>query len=256
MLAAERRTLILEKLMDEKKVVVSELGELFGVSEETIRRDLDKLTKEGMAVKSYGGAVLNENNNIDMPFNVRKKKNLAGKQKIASLIAGLIEDGDHIILDPSTTAVSIVKSIRDKERLTIVTNSIEVLVELGDTNGWDVISSGGTLKENYLALVGSRAIEGISSFHADKVVISCKGIDMEQGVTDANDMFSQVKQTMLRSAKQRILAVDCTKFNEVAFSQICRMEDVDMVVTDLRPTDGWLKYFEERGITCLYGEEA
>ena len=178
MLAAERRTLILEKLMDEKKVVVSELGELFGVSEETIRRDLDKLTKEGMAVKSYGGAVLNENNNIDMPFNVRKKKNLAGKQKIASLIAGLIEDGDHIILDPSTTAVSIVKSIRDKERLTIVTNSIEVLVELGDTNGWDVISSGGTLKENYLALVGSRAIEGISSFHADKVVISCKGIDM------------------------------------------------------------------------------
>ena len=142
MLAAERRTLILEKLMDEKKVVVSELGELFGVSEETIRRDLDKLTKEGMAVKSYGGAVLNENNNIDMPFNVRKKKNLAGKQKIASLIAGLIEDGDHIILDPSTTAVSIVKSIRDKERLTIVTNSIEVLVELGDTNGWDVISSG------------------------------------------------------------------------------------------------------------------
>ena len=69
-------------------------------------------------------------------------------------------------------------------------------------------------------------------------------------------MFSQVKQTMLRSAKQRILAVDCTKFNKVAFSQICRMEDVDMVVTDLRPTDGWLKYFEERGITCLYGEEA
>ncbi len=255
MLAAERRTLILEKLMDEKKVVVSELGELFGVSEETIRRDLDKLTKEGMAVKSYGGAVLNENNNIDMPFNVRKKKNLAGKQKIASLIAGLIEDGDHIILDPSTTAVSIVKSIRDKERLTIVTNSIEVLVELGDTNGWDIISTGGTLKENYLALVGSRAIEGISSFHADKVVISCKGIDMEQGVTDANDMFSQVKQTMLRSAKQRILAVDCTKFHKVAFSQICRIEDIDMVVTDLRPTDSWLKYFEERGIKCLYGEE-
>lgn len=255
MLAAERRTLILEKLMDEKRVVVSELGELFGVSEETIRRDLDKLTKEGMAIKSYGGAVLNENNNIDMPFHVRQKKNLSGKQKIASLIAGLIEDGDHIILDPSTTAVSIVKSIREKERLTIVTNSIEVLVELGETSGWDIISTGGTLKENYLALVGPRAIEGISSFHADKVVLSCKGIDMEQGITDANDMFSQVKQTMLRSAKQKILAVDCTKFNKVAFSQICRIEDITMVVTDIRPSDNWMRYFEERGITCLYGEE-
>lgn len=256
MLAAERRTLILEKLMDEKKVVVSELGELFGVSEETIRRDLDRLTKEGMAIKSYGGAVLNENNNIDMPFHVRQKKNLAGKQKIAMLIADLIEDGDHIILDPSTTAVSIVKSIRNKERLTIVTNSIEVLVELGETEGWDIISTGGTLKENYLALVGPRAMEGISSFHADKLVLSCKGIDMEQGITDANDMFSQVKQTMLRAAKQKILAVDCTKFNKVAFSQICRIEDIDMVVTDIRPSDSWLRYFEERGIKCLYGEEA
>lgn len=256
MLAAERRTLILEKLMDEKKVVVSELGELFGVSEETIRRDLDKLTKEGMAIKSYGGAVLNENNNIDMPFNVRKKKNLPGKQKIASLIAALIEDGDHIILDPSTTAVSIVKSLRDKERLTIITNSIEVLVELAETNGWDVISSGGTLKENYLALVGPRAMEGISSFNADKVILSCKGIDMEKGITDANDMFSQVKQTMLRSAKQKILAVDSTKFNRVAFSQICKADDIDMVVTDIRPSDEWMEYFEERGIECLYGEES
>lgn len=257
MLAAERRTLILEKLMEEKKVVVSELGELFGVSEETIRRDLDKLTKEGMAIKSYGGAVLNENNNIDMPFQIRKKKNLPGKQKIASLIATLIGDGDHIILDPSTTAVSIIKSLRDqeKERLTIITNSIEVLMELADSSGWDIISSGGTLKENYLALVGPRAMEYISSFHADKVILSCKGIDMEKGITDANEMFSQVKQTMLRSAKQKILAVDCTKFGRVAFSRICQTDDVDLVVTDVRPSEEWLNYFRERGIECLYGEE-
>lgn len=256
MLAAERRTLILEKLMEEKKVVVSELGELFAVSEETIRRDLDKLNKEGLAIKSYGGAVLNENNNIDMPFHIRQKKNLPGKQKIASIIASLIEDGDHIILDPSTTAVSIVKSLRDKERLTIITNSIEVLVELADTNGWDIISTGGTLKENYLALVGPRAMEGIGSFNADKVILSCKGIDMEKGITDANDMFSQVKRTMLCSAKQKILAVDCTKFGRVAFSQICRVNEIDMIVTDVCPSDEWMKYFEERGIKCLYGEEA
>lgn len=256
MLAAERRTLILEKLIDEKRVVVSELGELFGVSEETIRRDLDKLGKEGMAIKSYGGAVLNENNNIDIPFNVRKKKNMPGKQKIASIIAALIEDGDHIILDPSTTAVSIVKSLQDKERLTIITNSIEVLVELADTNGWDIISTGGTLKENYLALVGPRAMEEIASYHADKVILSCKGIDMQKGITDANDLFSQVKQTMLRSAKEKILAVDCTKFGRIAFSRICQFDEIDLVVTDVKPSDEWMKFFEEKGIRCLYGEEA
>lgn len=255
MLAAERRNLILEKLQDEKKVVVSELSELFDVSEETIRRDLEKFDREGLATKSYGGAVLNENNNIDMPFNVRKKKNMQGKRVIADLIRGLISDGEHIIVDPSTTAVPIVQALRGKERLTIITNSIEVLLELTDVPGWDVISTGGTLKENYLALVGARAIDSISSFNADKVILSCKGIDMKRGITDANDMFSQVKKSMLRSAAQRILAVDRTKFGRVAFSQICMLEDIDMVVTDVQPSEEWLHFFEQRRIKCLYGKE-
>lgn len=255
MLAAERRSLILEKLQEEKRVVVSELSELFHVSEETIRRDLDKLDKEGLAEKSYGGAVLIENNNTDMPFNVRKKKNMHGKKMIADIIKTLIADGDHIIVDPSTTAVSIVKALRDKKRLTIVTNSIEVLVELADASGWDVISTGGTLRENYLALVGPRALEGINSFNADKLILSCKGIDMEKGITDANEMFSQVKKAMLHSAKQKILAVDSTKFEKVAFSQICEVGDIDMVVTDVRPSESWMEYFKDKGITCLYGEE-
>ena len=255
MLAVERRNLILEKLQDEKKVVVSELSALFDVSEETIRRDLDKLDKEGLAVKSYGVAVLVENNNVDMPFNVRKKKNMQGKRIIANIIKDLISDGDHIIVDPSTTAVSIVKALREKKRLTIVTNSIEVLVELADATGWDVISTGGTLRENYLALVGPRALDGISTFNADKLILSCKGIDMEKGITDANEMFSQVKRAMLHSAKQKILAVDSTKFEKVAFSQICDVADLDMVVTDVRPSDAWMEYFKDKGITCLYGEE-
>lgn len=255
MLAVERRNLILEKLQEEKKVVVSELSALFGVSEETIRRDLDKLDKEGLATKSYGGAILNENSGIDMPFNIRKKRNMRGKQLIARLVEELVADGEHIILDPSTTAVAIVKALKNRKRLTVITNSIEVLVELSDVSGWDVISTGGTLRENYLALVGPRAVEGISCFNADKVILSCKGLDLEKGITDANEMFSQVKQAMLRSAKQRILAVDHTKFNNVAFSHICELTSIDMVVTDKKPSAEWMAYFAEKGIACIYGED-
>lgn len=255
MLAVERRNLILEKLQDEKRVLVSELSELFEVSEETIRRDLDKLDKEGLATKTYGGAVLVENTNTDMPFSVRKKRNMRGKGIMADIIASLISDGDHIILDPSTTAVSIVKALKDKKRLTIVTNSIEVLVELADVSGWEVISTGGTLRENYLALVGPKALESINSFHADKVILSCKGIDLEKGISDSNEMFSQVKKAMLRSAHQRILAADHTKFDKIAFSQICEVAEIDMVVTDVRPSDAWVEYFKDKGIDCLYGEE-
>lgn len=255
MLAAERRNLILEKLQEEKKVVVSELSALFGVSEETIRRDLDRLDKEGLAYKSYGGATLNENSSIDLPFNIRKKSNMAGKRVIARLVDELVQEGDHIILDPSTTAVAIVKALKGKRRLSVITNSIEVLVELSDVTGWDVISTGGTLRENYLALVGPRALEGIHSFNADKVILSCKGLDLEKGLTDSNEMFSQVKQVMLQSAKQRILAVDHTKFNNVAFSKICELSSIDMVVTDYKPSPEWLGYFSEKGIECLYGTD-
>ena len=104
MLALERRNLILEKLQDEKRVVVSELSQMYGVSEETIRRDLDKLEKEGLAIKSYGGAVINEDVSIDLPFNVRKNQNVVGKQKMAEIVASLVHDGEHLLLDASTTA--------------------------------------------------------------------------------------------------------------------------------------------------------
>ncbi len=256
MLAVERRNLILEKLQDEKKVVVSELSALFDVSEETIRRDLDKLDKEGLATKSYGGAVLNENTSLDMPFNVRKKRNMQGKQLIAELVSGLIQEGEHIIVDPSTTAVAIAKALKSRKRLTVITNSIEVLVELSDVSGWDIISTGGTMRENYLALVGPKATDVISSFHVDRAVISCKGLDMVHGITDSNEMFSQVKQTMLKSAKQRILAVDHTKFGNIAFSRIGELSAIDMVVTDVRPSEEWMEYFAEKGIECLYGRES
>ena len=105
MLALERRNLILEKLQEEKRVVVSELSQLYSVSEETIRRDLDKLEKEGLATKSYGGAVINEDVGIDLPFNIRKNQNVQGKQKMAEIAASMVNDGDHIFLDASTTAV-------------------------------------------------------------------------------------------------------------------------------------------------------
>ena len=193
MLAVERRNLILEKLQEDKKVIVSELSQEFQVSEETIRRDLDKLDKDGLAVKSYGGAVLNENTSLDMPFNIRKKNNPAGKQKIAKIVETLIEDGDHIILDPSTTAVFIAKALKQKERLTVITNSIEVILELSDVADWNIISSGGSLKEGYLALVGPRAIEGLGAFNVEKVVLSCKGLDMEKGITDGNELHCLIQ---------------------------------------------------------------
>lgn len=254
MLALERRNLILEKLQEEKRVVVSELSQQFQVSEETIRRDLEKMEKEGVAIKSYGGAVLNETTSIDMPFNVRKKENVAGKQKIAELVADQIHNGEHIILDASSTAVFIAKAIKDKENLTVITNSIEIMIELSDVSDWNIICSGGTLKEGYLALVGPKTAEGFNSFNAEKAIFSCKGIDMEKGITDGNELFSYTKQMMMKSAKETILVIDNSKFDKVAFSKLCDANAVDTVITDEKPDDKWITFFERHNIKCIYPE--
>lgn len=255
MLAVERRNLILEKLQKDKRVIVSEISQLYNVSEETIRRDLDKLDKDGLAIKSYGGAVINENTNIDLPFNVRKTHNVSGKQRIAELVASLIHDGDHIMLDASTTAVFISKAIKEKQHLTVITNSLEIVIELSDVSDWNVISSGGQIKEGYLALVGPRAINSLEVFNVETTVISCKGFDQVKGFTDSNDQFAQAKQVMLKAAKQCVLAVDSSKFDTIAFSKVGDLHDVDVIVTDKKPSRKWMEFMEKMGVDCLYPEE-
>ncbi len=119
----------------------------------------EKLEQDGFATKSYGGAVLNENVGIDMPLNIRSKKNVAAKQKMAEIAASLIHDGDHIMLDASSTDLFIAKAIKSKQRLTVITNSIEIILELSELPGCNIVSTGGNLKEGYLALLGPRAEE-------------------------------------------------------------------------------------------------
>ena len=255
MLAVERRKLILEKVHTQKKVIVSELSKEFDVSEETIRRDLDKLADEGHVIKSYGGAVINEIGSIDLPFNVRWKSNSVGKQKIADLINREIKDGDHIFLDASTTAVFIAKNIKQKKQLTVITNSIENLLELSDVSGWDIISTGGLLKAGSMSLLGKRATESIERYNADKVFLSCKGIDIVKGVTEGKEETGTIKQSMIGAAKKVYLTVDSSKFDKVAFSTICPLSKIDVVVTDKRPDAKWMETFKKLNIQCIYPKD-
>lgn len=252
MLAIERRNAILSKLQAEKKVVVSDLSTLFDVTEETIRRDLEKLENEGLAKKTYGGAVLNESLNIDLPYIVRKKANVSGKQYIATLIGDMISDGDHIILDGSSTALFVSKHIKDKKNITVITNSVEILLELSDRKDWNILSTGGSLKEGGLSLVGYQAERMISTFHVDLAVFSSKGIDIENGVTDSNESDAQIKKLILKASKKRILAVDSSKFDKTSFTKICEISDVDMIVTDSEPSEAWVNATQNAGVELVY----
>ena len=117
MLAIERKNEILSILQKEQRVLVAELSTRYQVTEETIRRDLEKLEKEGFVKKTYGGAVLNKNSTIDMPLKIREKTNRKEKQKIAQTVASLIEDGESIMLDSSSTSLMIAQELKQKKKL-------------------------------------------------------------------------------------------------------------------------------------------
>ena len=254
MLAIERRNAILEKLQAERRVVVSELSQIYKVSEETIRRDLEKLENDGFAIKSYGGAVINENANVDLPFNIRKKRNVISKQKIAEVISSRIKDGTSIMLDASSTAVYIAKALKERKNLTLITNSIEILIEMFDTPNVNVLSTGGAMREGSFALVGPQTDKMLNSYHVDMAIVSAKGFDLETGMTDTEELHANNKKTMLHAGRQKVLAVDSSKFGKTALTEIGTLEDISMVVTDAKPNEVWLQAFKEYGIECIYPE--
>ncbi len=252
MLAIERRNAILAKLSAEGKVIVADLSREFDVTEETIRRDLEKLDKEGVVKKTYGGAIANESLNTDLPFNVRKRTNVLQKQQIAEKIADLIHDGDYIMLDASSTAIFVVKSIKNRKNITLVTNSVEILLELADKTDWNVLSTGGALKKGALALVGTSAERMIRGFHVDLAVCSSKGVDLNMGITDSNEKDSEIKQAIFAAADRKILAVDSSKFDKISFVKVCEMSDVNTIVTDSKPSDRWVEHLKENNVDLIY----
>ena len=251
MLAIERRGEIMAALAQEKSVLVADLANKYGVTEETIRRDLERLEKEGVAKRTYGGAVIVENTGIDASFRIRAKTNVEQKMIIAGKVLDLVENGENIILDASSTCVLIAKKLKKKDRLTIITNSVEILLEFADCKNISVISTGGVLRESSLSLVGRDAERLLGNFTADKAIISCKGIDFDKGVTESNIAETEIKRAMVGSAKQVILALDSSKFSKLSFTRLMDLRRAHIVVTDDAPGPEWKEWFEINNIKLL-----
>lgn len=254
MLAIERKNEIMNKLRLEQRVLVSELAVHYGVTEETIRRDLDKLEKEGYATKTYGGAIWGNSLKTDLSYTIRNKTNVEAKTAIAKGISDMIHDGDHLMLDDSSTSLFVAKHLKDKKNLTIITYSVEIVVELSGVEGFTILCTGGQLRPTSLALDGFQVPQILSKFHVDKAIISCKGIDPEAGITDSSEQNAMAKQTMIKAARQTILALDDSKFDKVAFTQVAPLENVHLVVTNRCPEEHWQRFFREHDLPCLYPE--
>ena len=136
----------------------------------------------------------------------------------------------------------------------MITNSFEIIIELFDAQDWTVLSTGGVSREGSFALVGPQTDRMLKTYHVDKAIISCKGIDVTAGITDSDELHADNKRTMLKAAKERILAVDKSKFDKTAFTEIGTLDEISTVITDEKPEAKWLQVFQDSGVECIYPE--
>ncbi len=251
MLGIERRQRIIKLIQDDKKVYVSNLSQLFKVTEETIRRDLEKLENEGILTRTYGGAVLNQYTLEDLPFQTRTSMNHEMKQNISLKAATLIHDNDTIMIDASTTCLELLHALQKKKGITIITNSVKIPYDFISSN-FNIISTGGTLRAHSLALVGSVAQNALQNYYVNMAVMSCKGLSFDNGIMESNEPESEFKRRMIKQAEIVILLVDHTKFDKTAFIKLFDFSDIDYIVTDQKPDAAWLELFNTHNVKVIY----
>lgn len=248
MISKDRMSIIKQILLNDKKVVVSDLSSHFSVTEETIRRDLDKLETEKFITRTYGGAILNNVETAsNIPFYKRAAYNIDAKKQIAITAQKVLENQHTMFADSSTTVMETIKLLKNRDDLTIVSNSAEMARELfiSKVNSF---STGGMLNKKSLAYEGDLAEDAIRRYNTDVAVISCKGIDQETGVTDTNESQARLKKLMIKQAKTVMLLIDSSKFDSKAFVKLTDFNNITHIVTDKKPSDAWLKFFSTQGI--------
>lgn len=252
MLAANRHEEIMKLINKDRFVRVSYLSKLFDVSEETIRRDLDKLESDGLLKKLHGGAVPIDISNISniKPIQERSSENIDEKTIIARLALELIDDDDTLILDTGSTIFQFARIIGNK-KLTAITNDISIAYELSQKNSINLIMPGGIKRQGSYNLVGTDCEKAIGAFNVNKVFISASGIKLQQGLTSSNNADASVKKAMMKSAAQVICLVDHSKFGKAALLSFASFKDIDILVTDAPVEKSYAEALLDAGVKIV-----
>lgn len=246
MFALERQKHILEVLREEGSVSVNRLSKTLSVTEETIRRDLEKLEKEDALMRTHGGAIPVDNQ--EMPLEKRKQTNTAIKEKLARAAVKLITPGDSVFLDASTTTFFIAKELKKMKKVTIVTNSLRILNELADVPDIKVISIGGLVSQNQ-SLVGSQAVNCIKeNYYVNKMFFSSRGISIDAGILESNEQECAIKQCMIANAKSKFYMFDRSKVGRIGLSKLAGFDDIDHVIAEKNFAEELRKKFNEYNI--------
>lgn len=240
----ERKRVIVDQLKLDGRVKVPELSQRFAVSEETVRRDLLLLEREGLAKRVYGGAVPSKPTNYEPPYLQRQKEKALEKERIGRAAAALVSSGDTIAIDVGTTTLELAKAIAGRERLTVLTNSLAVAYHLMESlNGGrftgKIIVIGGELNPEQQSMSGTMAERTISQFRVDKAFISVGGVSPNRGISDYDLAETGMSRRMAEAAGQTIVLADDSKLNKEAFVEIVPLRSVHTIVSNVAAPREW-----------------
>ncbi len=232
LIPAQRQALIRERLENSKVVSNAELCDLLGVSEATVRRDLELLEEQGILERTHGGAVLSQQMRLEPEYSTRARSHTEEKLGIGATAATMIEDGDTLFLNSGTTTTQVIRNIPGGIRVTVVTNNVSAALEAANA-GYELILLGGTFTTRSNAVIGHFAAENLRQVYANKTFLGVDGISFKYGCTVPSNAEAELVHLMIERTRGPVIVVaDSSKWGVVSNFEVARWDQVHTLVTD------------------------
>ena len=247
---------VLRMLETRDAVQVTELAEAFLVSEVTVRSDLTVLAKQGLVARIRGGVRALQQGQSEVGFDLRLRLEVEGKRAIARAAAAMVDEGDAVAIDASTTGYYLALELRAKRELVVVTNGLLVATALADAPGITVLVTGGLLRLSAMSLVGDLGADVLRSTRINKGFLGARGLSLERGLMDLNPDEVRIKQEMADACEQVFGIFDGTKWHRSALLAFVATEDLAGIVTDASAPSGEVNSWRAVGVDVVVVDPA
>jgi DeoR family transcriptional regulator of aga operon len=247
----ERMRGVLRLLETRDSVHVTELSKLFSVSEVTIRSDLSTLARRGLVARVRGGVRALQRGHSELGFDLRLRLEAGRKQAIAQSAAAMVEDGEAVALDSSTTAYYLALELRSKKELVVVTNGLLIAAALADAPGINVLVTGGLLRLQAMSLVGELGSDVLRSTTINKGFLGARGLSLQRGLMDLNPEEVRIKHEMADACERVIGIFDCTKWHKTALLSFVPTDRVNAIVTDSSAPSDQVTAWRAHGVEVI-----
>ena len=248
----ERQDEIVKFINKVEKATIEDIMDLLKISKSTVRRDFIDLERKNLIIRTRGGALKKKYFKYEFSLNEKKDLNLDKKKKIAQIAKRFINEGDIIYISGGTTTLELAKILFDVKNLVVFTNAINILLELVNNSEISVKLVGGDFRKKTFSIVGQEAVNFLDRYNFDKAFVGVNGVSAGEGFTTPNELEAIVDGEVIRKSKETFILADESKLGAVAFSTICKIEDVNYIITDKSLNSKLSKDIQKNDVKIVY----